>query len=511
MDTLRPFIPDSPLLRAAIDVCAARETGAWLVGGSVRDALLGRPIHDFDVAVERGAIDIARVVAARLNAPMYILDAERDTARVVALDAAGGRVFLDFAGLRDATIEADLSKRDFTVNAIAIDLGHLDRLIDPFGGQHDLDARLLRTVTARSLVDDPVRLLRAARLSIGLSFQIEPQTRQHIRDRAALIQAVSAERVRDELTQIVGSPGLYANLALLDDLGLLSELTPELLAMRGVTQSPPHHWDVFEHTRRMLDLLEGLLVRVADIQSQARAAPLVATAPHRVWADVDAAIGPMRAALRAHCEKILSDERPAWLALKWAAIFHDVGKPSTRSVDPAGRIHFFDHEDVGAGMIAERMRGLRFSTDEVRRAQTIVRHHMRPHHLLESGLTRRAAYRFFRDTGEAGVDVLLHSLADHLATHGPDLDADRWARRLELTRALLDEYFFEREETINPPALITGHDVMDLLGLKPGPQVGKVLEAVREAQAAGEVRTREEALALTRTWSDDEGRRMNDE
>jgi len=503
MDTPTPFIPDSPLLRAATEACAARKTRAWLVGGSVRDALLGRAIHDLDIAVERDAIEAARDAAARLNAPMYVLDAERDTARVVTFDSAGVRVFLDFAGLREATIEADLEKRDFTANAIAVDLAHPDQLIDPFGGQRDLEARLLRAVTDRSLLDDPVRMLRALRQSIGLSFQIEPETRERLHESAHLIKGASAERIRDELAQIVALPGLYRNLPLLNELGLLSELMPELLSMQGVAQSPPHHWDVFEHTLRMLDLLEILLTRAAGIELQARPAQTVATAPDSAWADIDQTIGPMQAALREHCEKSLSDERPAWLALKWAAIFHDVGKPATRSVDPDGRIRFFEHEEVGAKMLAERMRGLRFSTDEVHRAQTIVRHHMRPHHLMESGLTRRAMYRFFRDTGEAGVDVLLHSLADHLATHGPDLDPDRWARRLELTRAMLDEYFHRREETVNPPALISGHDVMDTLGLKPGPQVGEVLEAVREAQAAGEVRTREEALALAGRMRDE--------
>ncbi len=493
-----------------MDACAARQVRAWLVGGSVRDALLGRPIHDFDVAVERGAIETARDAAARLGAPMYVLDAERDTARIVIFDPAGARVFLDFAGLRDATIEADLFKRDFTINAMAVDLARPDVLIDPFGGRRDLEARLIRAVSHRSLVDDPIRMLRAARQSISLSLQIEWQTRRRIRDSAHLIKSTSAERVRDELAQIVAVPGLYRSLPLLDRLGLLGQVLPELLSMRGVAQSPPHHWDVFVHTLRALDLLEILLWRAAGIASQARTAQTVATAPESVWSDIIRALGPMLPALRDHCQKTLSDDRPAWLALKWAAMFHDVGKPITRSVDPDGRIRFFEHEDVGAERVAGRMRALRFSSSEVERAATIVRYHMRPHHLLESGLTRRAAYRFFRDTGEAGVDVLLLSLADHLATYGPDLDPDRWARRLELTRAMLDEYFHRHEETVSPPTLITGHDVMDLLGLKPGPQVGKVLEAVREAQAAGEARTREEALALARALAD-EGQMTKDQ
>ena len=494
----RSLVPNSALLRAALDACAGRKTRAWLAGGAVRDALLGRPLHDFDLAVERDAIKAARAAAARLHAPMYILDAERDTARVVAFDAGGARVFLDFARLREATLEGDLSNRDFTINAMAIDPMQPDRLIDPFGGQADLNSRLLRAVSDRSLLDDPIRMLRAARQSIDLSFDIESDTAARIRDSAALIHNVSAERVRDELTQIVALPGLHESLRLLDQLNLLAESLPELAAMRGVTQSPPHHWDAFEHTLRLLDVLERLLAQVIGIQSQTRA-QAVATTPESAWDDIDRALGPLRSDLREHCAKILSDDQPAWHALKWAAIFHDVGKPRTRSIDPDGRIRFFEHEDVGAGVAVERMRALRFSTDEIERVETITRHHMRPHHLTDQGVSRRATYRFFRDTGEAGVDVLLLSTADHLATHGPDLNPERWARRLEMARTMLDEYFHRRAVTVEQSPLITGNDVMNLLGLKPGPRVGAILEAVREAQAAGEVRTREEALALAKS------------
>src|SRR3989304_2183882 len=207
MASLRTLL-DSPLVRAAIEACAARGVRAWLVGGPGRDALLGRPIHDFDFAGEREAITVARRTADRLGVPMYVLDAERDVARVVTLDAAGARVFLDFARLREATLEADLSKRDFTINAMAVDVSRPDALIDPLGGRRDLDARLLRAVTDQSLSDDPIRTLRAARLSITLACRIDEQTRALIRAAAPRLAEVSAERVRDELSHIVGLPGL---------------------------------------------------------------------------------------------------------------------------------------------------------------------------------------------------------------------------------------------------------------------------------------------------------------
>ncbi|HLF29296.1 MAG TPA: HD domain-containing protein [Anaerolineae bacterium] len=498
MDSFRLLTSDSALLRAARETCAARHTRAWLVGGSVRDVLLGRAIHDFDLAVEHDAIGAARATAARLAAPMYVLDAERDTARIVTFDPDGVRIFIDFAGLREPTIEADLAKRDFTINAMAVDLVQPDRLIDPFGGRRDLEAGVLRAVSDRSLRDDPVRMLRGVRLASGLSFRIEEQTQQFIRDAAVLIRDASAERGRDELAQIIGLPGAARSLSLLDELGVLNEVLPELRALRGVTQSPPHHWDVFEHTLRTLDVLEFLLGRAGGIEVQPRAEPPIETVPDWAWADLDRMLGPLQLTLREHLNRILSDERPVWLMLKWAALYHDAGKPSTRSLDSDGRIRNFGHEEVGAEMIAGRLRALRFSGDEAAYATAIVRHHMRPHHLANNGASRRAVYRFFRDTAGAGVAVLLHALADDLATNGPDLAAADWTHRLELTREMLADYFNRRKETIDPQPLITGHDIMDALELRPGPEVGRVLEAIREAQAAGEVHTREEALALAR-------------
>ena len=493
-----PLLGDSPLLRAARDVCRSHAVRAWLVGGSVRDALLSRTIHDFDFAVEYDAIAIARAVGDRLDAPMYVLDAERDTGRVIAHDASGARVLLDFAALRGPTIEVDLALRDFTVNAIAIDLAQPDALIDPFGGRRDVEDGLVRAVGEHSLSDDPVRMLRAARMSMALAFRLDRETARQIRESNALIRTVSAERVRDELAQIVGLPGSYRNLRGLDELGLIAGWMPELPDLRGVTQSPPHHWDVLEHTLRGLDMLEVLLGRAAGIALYAGKFQLADTAPEWAWPEMERSLEPLKEDLHEHLNKPLADERPAWLTLKWAALYHDVAKPHTRSVDPDGRIRFLGHEGAGADVAAYRLRRLRFSVEETRRVETIIRYHMRPHHLFgpAQSLTRRAVYRFYQDTGAAGVEVLLFALADHLATHGPHLDRDGWARRLECTRALLDEYFHRREETVSPLPLITGHDVMSVLGLKPGPQIGRVLEAVREAQAAGEVKTREEALAF---------------
>jgi tRNA nucleotidyltransferase/poly(A) polymerase len=196
----------------------------------------------------------------------------------------------------------------------------------------------------------------------------------------------------------------------------------------------------------------------------------------------------------------LGDDRPALVSLKLAALLHDCAKPGTRTVDEEGRTHFYGHDDAGAPIAAERVRALRFNNIEVDRVRAIIANHMRPQLLAdaESGVTRRAAYRFFRDTREAGVDVLLLALADHIATHGPDVEADRWGRRIQAARTLLADYWTRLAKDVAPPPLVSGIDLMAELGLLQGPRVGELIEAIREAQATGQVTTRQDALDFAR-------------
>jgi tRNA nucleotidyltransferase/poly(A) polymerase len=187
-----------------------------------------------------------------------------------------------------------------------------------------------------------------------------------------------------------------------------------------------------------------------------------------------------------------------------AALYHDAGKPLTKSVGEDGRIHFYEHEDVGAKLVSSRARQLHLSNAELDRLHTIVKHHMRPLWLAQTGNppSDRAIYRFFRDTQEAGVDICLLSLADTLATYGPTLPQDVWANHLNIIRSLLEAWWEKPGESVSPPALLTGHDLIEKLGMKPGPKIGQILEAVREAQASNKVHTRSEALKYAEKLKD---------
>jgi tRNA nucleotidyltransferase/poly(A) polymerase len=497
---LTEYLSRDPLVQAAVAVCAGRGIGACLVGGAVRDLLLGRPIHDWDLVVERDAILLARDTADRLGAAFYPLDEERDTGRVVTFDAEGTRTFIDFALRRGPDWLTDLEARDLTVNAIALRLGDAAELLDPFNGRPDLEARLVRAVTEHSFRDDHVRMMRAVRLASELGFQIEPQTAAWIRRDAALLADVSVERARDELAKLLALPDALGGIRQMDDLGLLAQMLPEVAALKDVEQSRPHHWPVFEHTLFVLGALERIIDEGVQHEDEAVGIVDGTGAPAFVWGDMKRTLADFQVKLAIHLIWPLGDERPALVSLKLAALLHDCAKPQTKTCDDDGRAHFYGHDDAGAPIAAERVRALRFNNAEVERVRVIVANHMRPQQLAEaeSGVTRRAAYRYFRDTREAGVDVVLLALADHIATHGPDVQPDRWARRIEVASKLLAEYWMRLAKDVAPTPLVSGDDLMAELGLPPGKRIGELLEVIREAQAAGEIVTRAEALGLAK-------------
>ena len=460
----------------------------WLVGGSVRDALMRRPVHDLDFAVHGDGLALARLIAKKLDAAFFPLDESRGTGRVIVMDD-DQRFSLDFASLRGDDLNTDLSARDFTVNAIAVDL--TGQLSDPMGGRADLQAKLLRQCNPASIADDPVRALRVVRLAAQLDFHIERGTREAARQAASLVESVSAERVRDEFMKILEGRKPAASLRAMDALNLLSRVVPETSALKGVSQSAPHVYDVWHHTLAVVDYLD-------DVLSVLGRAHDVDAASEYALGYAAARVGRYRREISDHLDEELSVGRSARSLLFFAALMHDIAKPQTRTVEPGGQARFFDHEVLGKEVARMRAIALKLSSGEVERIVTVVHHHLRPGLLAQGrAVTPRAAHRFFKDTGPAGVDICLLTLADLLGTRGIELGQAEWAARVDIVVALLDAYYRQAEQVVRPPALITGEDVM-ALGVPQGKRVGELLEAVREAQAAGEVHSRDEAISLVK-------------
>ncbi|MBN1956367.1 MAG: HD domain-containing protein [Anaerolineae bacterium] len=487
------LFPDSPLRQVR---ALAEEHGVevWPVGGAVRDALLDRPIHDWDVAVEGDAIGLARAVADALGGAFYPLDVERDAGRVVLDRPPEPRMELDFAALRGPNLEADLRGRDFTINAMAVTAD--GQLVDPTGGWADLQARLVRAPDETAFDDDPLRMLRAVRLVAELPLKLEAKTAAWIIQRAHTLHRAAPERIRDEIARTLAAPDPAGHLHMLDELGLLEQVIPEIAPLKGQEQSPPHRFDVWWHSLQVVDGVAAVLAALEGHTPQ----PDYADPPPVAWDDVAARLGRFATPIGERLQARLKGGRTAHTLLHLAALGHDLGKPLTCSQDREGRLHFYSHDQVGAEIVAARLQALRFSHPETEWVERVVLAHLRPAHLarVKGAVTRRAIYRFFRATGAAGVGVVLLSLADHLATWGPHLQPGRWERRLEVAERLLCHYFERQEDTIDPPALLSGHDLIAQLGLAAGPELGRLLEKIREAQAAGEVQNKEEALALAR-------------
>lgn len=480
-----------PELQAVLEALPA-ELPVYLVGGAVRDQLMNRgDLHDLDLVLPGNVLQLARRAADRVGAAYYPLDEARETARLVFIPSQGKRLVMDFAALRGATLEEDLRARDLTINAMALDLRNPERLIDPLGGAADLVLKMIRPCSPQAFTDDPIRVLRAVRQGVEFKFRIAPEGLLQMRLAAPLLIHPSPERVRDELYRILNSRSPALALRILDQIGALAVVLPELAALKGVEQSPPHISDVWEHTLQVVSRMEAVISVLHTQYDPDQASNLfLGLAVLR--------LGRYREQITLHLDSRISVDRTLRPTLFLAALYHDVAKPITQSRDPNGRIRFLEHEVLGARLAAHRGQELRLNNDEVERLEKVVRHHMRPLLLGHAGQmpTGRAIFRFYRETGAAGVDICLLSMADMLATQGVNLPQQDWAHHLDVLRALMEAWWERKEEMVAPPNLVNGNDLIQRFGLSPGKRIGELLEAIREAQAEGQVHSADEAYAL---------------
>jgi poly(A) polymerase len=457
---------------AALDAARAALGGqeAWLVGGAVRDHLLGRDTEDVDLALPGDPRQAAREIARRAGGTSFQLSDAHGAWRVVGPRHAW---HVDLVPLREGGIAEDLAHRDFTINAMAEPLRG-GELVDPHGGGADLAARRLRMVGPGALAEDPLRTLRAVRLAVELDFEIEPGTLAAIGANAGGLERVAPERVFAELKRVVGAPAVRRGLELMDAHGLTAVVLPELLALRGVEQSVYHHADVHEHTLEVLDASAALAADPAACGLDELAEPV------RAW-----------------LARPLADELTRGGALRWAALLHDVAKPRTRVEVGGGRIGFPGHDTEGADMVRAILRRLRASVRTIDYVAGLTRHHLRLGFLVhERPLSDRDAWRYLRATAPYSADVTLLTVADRLATRGRNAEP-AITGHLEVARQMLTAAFAEAAAGPRGP-LIRGDELARELGERPGPWLGPVLAELDEDRYVGEVATREEAVRRAR-------------
>jgi tRNA nucleotidyltransferase/poly(A) polymerase len=387
-------------------------------------------------------------------------------------------------------VRDDLARRDYTIDAMAAPIledGSVGQIIDPFGGLADLEVGVIRMVDPANLSDDPLRLLRAARIATERELRVEDGTALTIRSLAPALDGVAGERKRDEITRIFASPRAYEGVRLMDSLGLLDVILPELAPARGVDQPPQHHYyDVFEHSVRAVAAADEML---HDIP----------TRTDREWMGPAFREGMAPFEIDAYMAEAIGGQTRLSLT-KFATLLHDVAKPETKSVEADGRVRFLGHPEQGADKARAICNRLRFGSRETAFVCLLVEEHLRPTMLAEAGKlpSRRALYRFFRDLGDAAPACLVLSLADAAAATGPRLQPERWRGHVAYSA-----YVLAAEAQLNMPKekaerLISGRDLIEELGMAPGPELGRVLDVVDEAIAIGEISSREAALEMAR-------------
>ncbi|MCS7064715.1 MAG: CCA tRNA nucleotidyltransferase, partial [Fimbriimonadales bacterium] len=440
------------------------EGRVYLVGGYVRDKLLGRPLpNDLDLVLEGDALELAQwlydhglaehdpVVYPRFGTAMVKVSGvsiELVTARAESYRAESRKP----VQVKPATLLEDALRRDFTINTLLENL-HTGEVLDPLGrALPDLKARLIRTPCEpkATFYEDPLRMLRAVRFAVQLGFEIESETYQAICTDAPRLAIISRERIRDEFTRILEQPDAARGLQMLLDTGLLKEFAQPLLPMVGCTQNRYHQYDVWTHSLKAVEALSHLS------QGGERS-----SAPIAPW------------------------------ELRLATLLHDVGKPATRTVDEQGEVHFYGHARVGTEIARQWLREMKYPNATIERVCKLIALHMRPGEYSPQW-SDAAVRRLMRDAGELLEPLLQLVEADIKAQRAdlPHADLQALRARIEQIRA--------REAVHRWQSPLSGEELMHQLGLKPGPLVGRLKEALTELVLEGKLAPddRERALQL---------------
>jgi putative nucleotidyltransferase with HDIG domain len=466
------------LLQSVYRFSKNKKVKLYLVGGYPRDLLLKRKKNnpDLDFCLKNNAVNFGRHLARELKAGLVVLDKEHGCCRLVK-KIKDKFYTLDFSDWRGPTLKDDLLHRDFTINTLAVALEdiltgkwHDDFWIDFYGARKDLKSRLIRLVNSRAFDEDPLRILRAFSLAAIFGFKIEPEALRLAKAKAKKLKTVSWERIRDELFKVLETSNSWGSLLEMDKLGVLKFIIPEIELMRGVNQGPYHHLDVLKHSLETVRQFEMLLGELKH-----------------------------RREINAYLNETISAERMRYSLIKLGALLHDIGKPQAKR--RLGRKTIFHgHERIGSHISEEVCWRLRLSNDEWRALQKMVFWHLRPGYLGDNEeLSRRAIFRYLRDTAGEAVSVLLISLADQRATRGPLTTKASRVQHEKTCHQLIAEYFKKKKEK-RPVRLITGDDLIREFKLAPSPLIGKVLAELEELQAIGKIQTRKEALKAAQKY-----------
>lgn len=448
---------------------------AYLVGGFLRDFLIKRKpqeIIDVDIVLDKQLEEVSKKFADRIKAAWFYLDPENGVIRIVKKTQK--QFQFDFSLLKGNDIKQDLSYRDFTINALAIDLDDFLKerfnFIDPFQGKDDLKKRIVRVIKEQNLITDPIRILRAFSISAQLDFEIEKGSLQMLKRNVSLLETEAGERITEELFKILSQENSFKYFAQLHEAKVLDYIFDSWESMRNLKHGPYHHLSVDLHSIFSLEMLEKL------------------------YQELDKTSWPE---LNQYLNQIIADRRKRREILKLATLLHDIGKPFTCQITNNGKIKFTGHEKIGKEIVGKISLRLRLSRQERKMLKDMLYYHLRPGFLVDCiDRSHRALLRYLRDTAQEAISIILLSIADKEATRGPFTSEKDRIKHKRVLLEIINDYF--KKEEVKLPRLVSGWDIMEILGIKPGPIVGKILHEIEEAQVERKVSTREEALIYIR-------------
>lgn len=434
--------------------------GIWLVGGFLRDRFLNRLSFDRDYVLSgENIFETLKALANSINGHFVVLDEERQIARIVLEDKIN---CLDFAKCSGKDIFEDLKNRDFSINALAYDVKH-NEFIDTQNSFDDIKHGKIRALSEHNIVDDPLRVLRAYRFASQFGFEIESDTCGLIKKHQNLLKNVSQERVQTELIKLFEGAKSADVLEMMLQSGVLFEIFAELKSQVDVPPNLHHHLCLIEHSIETVRQLENSF----DLQ------------PEFVQRHLNESFG--------------ASKRYAYLKL--ATLLHDLGKPSTWTIEENGKRHrFIKHDEVGSQMAKPLLKRIKFGNAQISYIQKLIKHHIYPSQLIKSDTSQKALNRMYRRLDEETIDVILLAQADRLSARGEEITQQIVDENISGLQKLLEDYpkFKESEKPLQK--LLSGTEIMDMFSLSPSPKLGELINSLEEAQLDGEVVSKEQAI-----------------
>lgn len=451
------------------DFILAQINEGYLVGGTVRDALLGKVSYDRDIAI-KNAENFAQNIAKKFDGTLITLDGENHIYRIVLPDKLN---YLDISEMQGNSIEQDLLRRDFTINAIAYDLKNND-FIDVTGGMNDLKSAVLRHIKDENFADDSLRILRAFRFAAVTGFEMTPELKTAIKKYSHLALNPAPERINYELMKLLGGKNAAKILLLMDEFGILEKIFPCVNEMKRVTPNSHHHLDLFHHVVETINQIE---IDYAECDTE----------------------------IKEHLDALDFGGFPRINHLKLAGFLHDIGKFSTWTIEPTGRHRFIKHDDVGSKMIVPLLKKWKFSKKQIEYISCMIKNHIYPSSVLAApDLNEKVMMRYIRKMGDNVIDNIILARADRLSAKGIDITEDMIQNNLNGLNKLL-KFYLEKRKTLEPlPKIIDGTEIMNLLNIKPSAQLGQIIKALEEAQISGDVVSKTDAEIFVKKFYEEQ-------